>query len=291
MCKTLLAEAWESYMFFPLTSHEKNKYAKKPEIEPGSPVQAAPSHTVDSHDASTFMPVMAYSTSSTDDLFVGKGCNMELNYVDWDSPPTFDVCPEEEHDSFLDTPPIFYEYGADESEFCVTTPSLFGNLFVKYADTVWEDFDINYTRLFSSMHLKLQLEDPKLATTNDFFFGGGHHLPGNTSNQVGSVVTPAFVAEFPGLNTLGISLVCIDFAPNGVNPLHTHPRASEILICMEGTLYVRFVTSNPDYRLMTKVLHQGEAFVFPKALFTSSSTLLDKKVIDNLQAKRWVDAI
>ncbi|KAF9621570.1 hypothetical protein IFM89_022924 [Coptis chinensis] len=94
------------------------------------------------------------------DSFVGEGCNMELNCVDWDSPPIFDVCPEEDHDSFLDTPPIFDEYGADESEFCVTT-SLSGNLFVEYADPVWEDFDINYTRLFSSVHLKLQLEGTK----------------------------------------------------------------------------------------------------------------------------------
>ncbi|KAF9590872.1 hypothetical protein IFM89_039181 [Coptis chinensis] len=66
---------------------------------------------------------------------------------------------EEEHDSFLDTPPIFYEYGADESEFCVTTPSLSGNLFIEYADPVWEDFDINYSKLFRSVHLKLQLEE------------------------------------------------------------------------------------------------------------------------------------
>ncbi|KAF9616518.1 hypothetical protein IFM89_029979 [Coptis chinensis] len=113
-------------MFFSHTSHEKNKYDKKPEIETASPVQAAPSLTVDSHGASTFMPVMAYSTSSTEDLFVAEGCNMELNCVDWDSLPIFDVCPEEDHDSFLDTPPIFDEYRADESEFCVTTPFCLG---------------------------------------------------------------------------------------------------------------------------------------------------------------------
>ncbi|KAF9618679.1 hypothetical protein IFM89_002374 [Coptis chinensis] len=159
MCTTFLAEARESGMFFSLTSHEKNKYAKKPKIETTSPVQAAPSTTMDIHDASSFMPVMAYSTSSsTEDLFVGEGGNMELNCVGWDSPPIFYVCPEEDHDSFLDTPPIFDEYRADESEFCVTTPSLSGNLFVEYADPVWEDFDINYTRLFSYVHLKLQLK-------------------------------------------------------------------------------------------------------------------------------------
>ncbi|CAB4269043.1 unnamed protein product [Prunus armeniaca] len=34
---------------------------------------------------------------------------------------------------------------------------------------------------------------------------------------------------YAGLNTLGISLTRIDFAPNGLNPPHTHPRASEFL--------------------------------------------------------------
>ncbi|KAE8726905.1 Germin-like protein subfamily 1 member 7 [Hibiscus syriacus] len=103
-------------------------------------------------------------------------------------------------------------------------------------------------------------KDPKLATPEDFFFSG-LNIPGNTSNQVGSTVTPAVV---PGLNTLGISLVRIDYAPyHGLNPPHTHPRASEILVVVEGTLYAGFVTSNPDNRLFAKVLYPGDVFVFP----------------------------
>ncbi|CAN6686927.1 unnamed protein product [Malus baccata var. baccata] len=69
-----------------------------------------------------------------------------------------------------------------------------------------------------------------------------------------------------GLNTLGISLARIDFAPNGLNPPHTHPRGTEILFLQEGTLYVGFVTSNPDNRLFTKVLNKGDVFVFPVGL-------------------------
>ncbi|PNT06806.1 hypothetical protein POPTR_013G052000v4 [Populus trichocarpa] len=109
-------------------------------------------------------------------------------------------------------------------------------------------------------------KDPKLATENDFFFPG-LNIARNTSNPVGSVVTPANVAQIPGLNTLGISLVRIDYAPyGGLNPPHTHPRATEILTVLEGTLYVGFVTSNPDNRLITKVLHPGDVFVFPVGL-------------------------
>ncbi|RVW39321.1 putative germin-like protein subfamily 1 member 2 [Vitis vinifera] len=41
-------------------------------------------------------------------------------------------------------------------------------------------------------------KDPKLATPNDFFFSG-LRVPGNTSNKLGSMVTPANVAQIPGL--------------------------------------------------------------------------------------------
>ncbi|RVW18872.1 putative germin-like protein 2-1 [Vitis vinifera] len=88
-------------------------------------------------------------------------------------------------------------------------------------------------------------KDPKVATANDFFFSG---------------------LRIPGLNTLGISLARVDYAPYGLNPPHTHPRATEILTVLEGTLYVGFVTSNPDNRLISKVLYKGDVFVFPEGL-------------------------
>ncbi|KAF6165456.1 hypothetical protein GIB67_017938 [Kingdonia uniflora] len=52
----------------------------------------------------------------------------------------------------------------------------------------------------------------------------------------------------------------------GVNSPHTHPRASEILTVLEGTLYVCFVTSNPENRMIAKTLQKGDAFVFPVGL-------------------------
>ncbi|MBA0820463.1 hypothetical protein Gohar_027883 [Gossypium harknessii] len=109
-------------------------------------------------------------------------------------------------------------------------------------------------------------KDPKLATANDFFFSG-LNIPKSTSNSVGSVVTPVNIDQIPGLNTLSISLVRIDYAPNGgLNPPHTHPRGTEILVVLEGILYVGFVTSNPDNRLISKTLYPGDVFVFPIGL-------------------------
>lgn len=89
---------------------------------------------------------------------------------------------------------------------------------------------------------------------------------GNTTNDVGSNVTAVNVAQLPGLNTLGISMARIDFAPWGLNAPHTHPRATEILTVVEGSLLVGFVTSNPENRLITKRLQKGDVFVFPEGL-------------------------
>ncbi|CBI31051.3 unnamed protein product, partial [Vitis vinifera] len=121
--------------------------------------------------------------------------------------------------------------------------------------------DANSTVLLNGLACK----DPKLAQASDFSFSG-LQMAGNTSNAVGSRVTPVTVTQLPGLNTLGISFARVDYAPWGINPPHTHPRASEILTVLKGCLEVGFVTSNPDNRLITKILQKGDVFVFPIGL-------------------------
>ncbi|CAL9158436.1 putative germin-like protein 2-1 [Musa acuminata AAA Group] len=111
----------------------------------------------------------------------------------------------------------------------------------------------------------LACKDPKLVKVEDFFFSG-LDKPRNTTNKVGSNVTLVNVNRIPGLNTLGISMARLDFAPYGLNPPHIHPRATEILTVLEGSLYVGFVTSNPDNKLFTKMLTKGDVFVFPQGL-------------------------
>ncbi|KAG9439531.1 hypothetical protein H6P81_019696 [Aristolochia fimbriata] len=108
-------------------------------------------------------------------------------------------------------------------------------------------------------------KDPKMATANDFSFTGLHRARTPT-NAVGSNVTAVNVNQVAGLNTLGISMVRIDYAPYGQNPPHTHPRATEILTVLQGCLFVGFVTSNPENRLISKVLLKGDVFVFPIGL-------------------------
>ncbi|CAN1122983.1 Putative germin-like protein 8-1 [Linum perenne] len=51
-------------------------------------------------------------------------------------------------------------------------------------------------------------------------------------------------------------MIHIDFAPWGINPPHTHPRAIEILTVIEGTPEVGFVTLNSDNLLIHKILQK-----------------------------------
>ncbi|XP_041010480.1 germin-like protein subfamily 1 member 17 [Juglans microcarpa x Juglans regia] len=131
-----------------------------------------------------------------------------------------------------------------------------------------QDFCVAFNNPASAVFVNGKFcKDPKLVTANDFF-RKGLNIPGNTSNKVGSNVTAVTVEQLPGLNTLGISLARIDFAPYGLNPPHTHPRGTEFLVVIEGTLHVGFVTSNnaDGNQLFTKVLNKGDVFVFPIGL-------------------------
>ncbi|KAL7205579.1 hypothetical protein ACSBR2_018504 [Camellia fascicularis] len=97
----------------------------------------------------------------------------------------------------------------------------------------------------------------------DFFFEG-IAKPGLTNNSMGSLVTLANVMKIPGLNTLGVSMARIDYAPGGLNPPHTHPRATEIIFVLEGELDVGFITTANV--LVPKSLKKGDVYVFPKSL-------------------------
>ncbi|KAF9667794.1 hypothetical protein SADUNF_Sadunf15G0060500 [Salix dunnii] len=100
-------------------------------------------------------------------------------------------------------------------------------------------------------------------TSGDFFFDG-LSKEGNTTNIFGWSVTTANVLAFPGLNSLGISMNRVDFAPGGLNPPHSHPRATETGVVIEGTLLVGFVTTSNVFH--SKVLTAGQMFVVPRGL-------------------------
>ncbi|KAF9616047.1 hypothetical protein IFM89_028344 [Coptis chinensis] len=110
-------------------------------------------------------------------------------------------------------------------------------------------------------------KDPKLATANDFFFSGLHML-GNTSNQLSSAVTPTNVAQIPGLNTLGISLARVDFAPYAI-------------------AFSGLSSQNPGVITIANSVFGSNPPISDDVL--AKAFQLDKNVVDNLQAKFWMD--
>ncbi|KAI8531840.1 hypothetical protein RHMOL_Rhmol11G0167100 [Rhododendron molle] len=100
-------------------------------------------------------------------------------------------------------------------------------------------------------------------SASDFFFAG-LAKPKPTNNTMGSFVTLADVMLIPGLNTLGVSIARIDYAPGGIRTPHTHPRATEIFFVLYGELDVGFITTAEVLVPMT--LKQFDVFIFPKGL-------------------------
>lgn len=104
---------------------------------------------------------------------------------------------------------------------------------------------------------------PAKVKVDDFVFSG-LGTAGNTSNIIKAAVIPAFAAQFPGVNGLGISIARLDLAVDGVVPFHTHPGASELLLVAEGTICAGFVSSANTVYLQT--LEKGDVMVFPQGL-------------------------
>uniref|UniRef100_A0A0E0JZY3 Cupin type-1 domain-containing protein n=1 Tax=Oryza punctata TaxID=4537 RepID=A0A0E0JZY3_ORYPU len=102
-----------------------------------------------------------------------------------------------------------------------------------------QDFCVADKILYMSLGVKQVLvngfacKDPAAVTVEDFF--SGLHMAGNTGNRQGSAVTGVSVAQISGLNTLGISLARINYAPYGLNPPHINPCATKILTILEAS--------------------------------------------------------
>ncbi|XP_019057095.1 PREDICTED: germin-like protein subfamily 1 member 8 isoform X3 [Tarenaya hassleriana] len=132
-------------------------------------------------------------------------------------------------------------------------------------------------------------KDPKLVTADDFF-KSGFDKAGNTTNRIGSSVTAFNVDTLPGLNTLGISLVRIDYAPFGQNPPHTHPRATEGLIHFQfnptrskAVAFAALSSQNPGVITIANSVFGSKPAIDPIVL--SKAFQLDVNVVKNLQTK------
>ncbi|EOA32236.1 hypothetical protein CARUB_v10015494mg [Capsella rubella] len=99
-------------------------------------------------------------------------------------------------------------------------------------------------------------------TTEDFVFSG--LKTAGIFTETGFATVPVSPANFPGLNTLGLSFVRADLKPGSINPPHYHPRATEVAHLVKGRIYSGFVDSNN--KVYAKVMEEGEMMVYPKGL-------------------------
>jgi quercetin dioxygenase-like cupin family protein len=105
---------------------------------------------------------------------------------------------------------------------------------------------------------------PAAAVTDDDFFSRAIAAAASVSNPFGANSTRATASTFPGLNTLGVSITRVDLAVGGLNPPHSHPRASELVMVLKGEVMVGFTTG--ANRLFSKVVRENELFVVPRGL-------------------------
>ncbi|OAY48066.1 germin-like protein subfamily 3 member 4 [Manihot esculenta] len=88
--------------------------------------------------------------------------------------------------------------------------------------------------------------------------------PGDTDNFFRSSTTILTAADFPGLNTLGLSIARTDLDVDGLVVPQSHPRASELLFVNAGVVIAGFVDTNNQ--LFQKILKEGDVFVLPRGL-------------------------
>ncbi|XP_071713773.1 germin-like protein 9-3 [Rutidosis leptorrhynchoides] len=126
--------------------------------------------------------------------------------------------------------------------------------------------------VFSILHIA-NAGDPDILTdfvapnttidANYFTFTGLRQLVGGVYPTTFEAIKVS-VNEFPALDGLSVSYAVLQFPSGSVNPVHIHPRPSELLFLIFGTLQVGFVDTN--HTLFKQTLQLGDMFVFPKGL-------------------------
>ncbi|PNX87776.1 germin-like protein subfamily 2 member 4-like, partial [Trifolium pratense] len=98
------------------------------------------------------------------------------------------------------------------------------------------------------------------------------------------------------LNTLGVSLSRIDYKPKGLNPPHTHPRATEIVFVLEGLVHYQKNNGDKASSVISAFNSQLPGTLsIASALFGSTPTVpddvlaqafqIDTKLVDQVKTK------
>ncbi|WOH09995.1 hypothetical protein DCAR_0729456 [Daucus carota subsp. sativus] len=106
-------------------------------------------------------------------------------------------------------------------------------------------------------------KNPTNITASDFKSSLLNHK-GDTDNFLQSSTNIVTASEYPGLNTLGLSVARIDLDIDGLVMPHSHPRASEIFFVSKGIVVAGFIDTNNQ--LFQGILREGDVFVIPRGL-------------------------
>ncbi|MED6193137.1 Auxin-binding protein ABP19a [Stylosanthes scabra] len=140
-------------------------------------------------------------------------------------------------------------------------------------------------------------KSPANVTANDFVFSGLNKV-GNTSNILKAAVTPAFDAQFAGVNGLGISIARLDLEPGFVSSddkvyIIKTLKKGDVMVFPQGLLHFQvnvggtqalmfasFSSANPGIQILPFALFKSD---FPTELITQT-TLLDPAQVKKLKA-------
>ncbi|KAL2063184.1 hypothetical protein VTL71DRAFT_6256 [Oculimacula yallundae] len=93
----------------------------------------------------------------------------------------------------------------------------------------------------------------------------------NYTYSPGSVVN-ANAATFPALTTMGMTLAMLNLGPCAMLPPHMHPRATNLVVAVEGTTNTYMVEEN-GARVVKQTLTPGKMTIFPQgSLHTMQNT-------------------
>ncbi|KAG6606852.1 Germin-like protein subfamily 3 member 4, partial [Cucurbita argyrosperma subsp. argyrosperma] len=106
-------------------------------------------------------------------------------------------------------------------------------------------------------------KNPTIVRTDDFT-SAKLTGPVNTDDRFSSLVKVVTAADFPGLNSLGLSISRTDLGTDAIVSPHSHPRATEMFFVNQGIVLAGFIDTKN--RLFQEFLKPGDVIVFPKGL-------------------------
>nr|GMC83052.1 germin-like protein subfamily 1 member 13 [Ipomoea batatas] len=144
-----------------------------------------------------------------------------------------------------------------------------------------QDFCVAVNDSMAAVNGKI-CKNPNQVVANDFLFRG-LNMPGNTSNPLGSKVTPVNVNNLPGLNTLGISLALV---------------AGDVFVFPEGLIHFQFNVGKTNAVAFAGLSSQNPGVItIANAVFGSNPPInpqvltkafqVGQNVINYLQAQFW----